>query len=62
MPLQRRIPKSGFRSRKSLTREEVYLSDLNKIEADIIDFAVLIESWRYQIQYQRCKNYCIRRN
>lgn len=44
MPLQRRIPKSGFRSRQSLSREEVYLSDLNGIESNIIDLAVLIES------------------
>lgn len=41
MPLQRRIPKSGFRSRQSLHRDEIYLSDLNAIEADVIDFAVL---------------------
>lgn len=43
MPLQRRLPKSGFTSRQSLLREEVYLSDLNKIKADIIDLSVLIE-------------------
>ena len=41
MPLQRRIPKSGFRSRQALRRDEVYLSDLNGIEADIIDLSVL---------------------
>jgi large subunit ribosomal protein L15 len=44
MPLQRRIPKSGFRSRQALHREEVYLSDLNKIEATTIDLAVLLDS------------------
>lgn len=44
MPLQRRIPKSGFRSRQALHREEVYLSDLNKIEATTIDLAVLVDS------------------
>src|ERR1700685_1965124 len=43
MPLQRRIPKSGFTSRQSLLREEVYLSDLNKIKAEVIDLSVLIE-------------------
>lgn len=41
MPLQRRIPKSGFRSRKSLVRAEIRLSDLNRLKADIIDFNVL---------------------
>src|SRR5579872_4268921 len=44
MPIQRRIPKSGFRSRQGLYRTEVYLSDLNALEADVIDFAVLKES------------------
>ncbi len=42
MPLQRRIPKSGFRSKQSLYREEIYLSDLNKLEATTIDFATLL--------------------
>lgn len=43
MPLQRRIPKSGFRSRQSLTRQEIYLSDLNKITVDTIDMISLRE-------------------
>jgi large subunit ribosomal protein L15 len=41
MPLQRRIPKSGFRSKKALLREEVRLSDLNKASIDIIDLEAL---------------------
>ncbi len=44
MPLQRRIPKSGFCSRQSLVREEIYLSDLNRLEADSIDLSTLIEA------------------
>lgn len=44
MPLQRRIPKSGFRSRQALHRDEVYLSDLNKLTADVIDLATLISA------------------
>ena len=44
MPLQRRIPKSGFRSRQALYREEVYLSDLNRVNGDVIDLAALINS------------------
>lgn len=44
MPLQRRIPKSGFRSQQALTREEVYLSDLNQIEGDIVDLSILIDA------------------
>lgn len=42
MPMQRRIPKSGFRSRQSLRRDEVYLSDIEKLEATTIDLATLI--------------------
>src|SRR6266487_1663750 len=37
MPLQRRIPKSGFRSKKSLVREELRLSDLNKVTTEVVD-------------------------
>ena len=35
MPLQRRLPKVGFRSQKALTRDEVRLHELSKIEGDI---------------------------
>lgn len=42
MPLQRRIPKSGFKSRQALFREEVYLSTLNKLSDDVIDLDLLI--------------------
>lgn len=41
MPLQRRIPKSGFRSRKALMREEVRLSDLNAVTTDTVDLDAL---------------------
>ena len=41
MPLQRRIPKSGFRSKKALMSQEVRLSDLNQIKDDMIDIDVL---------------------
>lgn len=44
MPLQRRIPKSGFRSLAALTRVEVYLSDLNKLETEMVDLATLINA------------------
>jgi len=43
MPLQRRIPKSGFRSRQALLRAEIYTSDLEKMKADVIDLATLID-------------------
>lgn len=41
MPLQRRIPKSGFRSLKALATEEVRLSDLNLIENEVVDLESL---------------------
>lgn len=44
MPLQRRIPKSGFRSMAALTREEVYLSDINKLDAETVDLGTLINA------------------
>jgi large subunit ribosomal protein L15 len=41
MPLQRRLPKVGFRSAIKATRAEVRLHELNGIEAEVIDLAVL---------------------
>src|SRR5512145_670493 len=37
MPLQRRLPKTGFRSAMKASRTEVRLDELEKIKADIID-------------------------
>ena len=41
MPLQRRLPKFGFTSRKSLTHEEIRLSELDKMTAETIDLDTL---------------------
>jgi large subunit ribosomal protein L15 len=41
MPLQRRLPKYCFKSRKSFITAEVRLHELNKIQADRIDLMVL---------------------
>ena len=41
MPLQRRLPKYGFTSRKSLVHGEVRLSELNQVESEVIDIAAL---------------------
>jgi large subunit ribosomal protein L15 len=41
MPLQRRLPKVGFRSAVKITRAEVRLSELNGIDAAVIDLAAL---------------------
>lgn len=41
MPLQRRLPKTGFRSKVAPTVAEVRLSELAKVGADLIDLAAL---------------------
>ncbi|MEP7312057.1 MAG: 50S ribosomal protein L15 [Pseudomonadota bacterium] len=41
MPLQRRLPKVGFRSAIKITRAEVRLHELNGIDAAIIDLDAL---------------------
>jgi len=41
MPLQRRLPKVGFASRKSLTTAELRLHELARVEADVIDLQAL---------------------
>jgi large subunit ribosomal protein L15 len=41
MPLQRRLPKVGFRSAIKATRAEVRLDELLKVQAEVIDLAAL---------------------
>lgn len=41
MPLQRRMPKVGFKSRIGRTRAEVRLSEIDKLDTDIIDLLSL---------------------
>ena len=41
MPLQRRLPKAGFRSKVAPTIGEVRLSELNKIEGTVVDLESL---------------------
>ena len=41
MPLQRRLPKVGFTSRKSLTTDEVRLHELGRLDAGVIDLEAL---------------------
>ena len=40
-PLQRRLPKYGFTSRKASQTAEIRLHELAKVEADVIDLAAL---------------------
>ena len=44
MPLQRRLPKVGFSSRKKQYSTEIRLNELSSMEADLIDLDVLKEA------------------
>lgn len=44
MPLQRRLPKFGFCSRKSLFTQEVRLNELNQMEVDTVNLQTLKEA------------------
>lgn len=44
MPLQRRLPKVGFNSRKARVTAEVTLSELAKVAADTVDMNALYEA------------------
>jgi large subunit ribosomal protein L15 len=44
MPLQRRLPKIGFKSRSSKLTAEVRLSELNSLTSEIIDLNALIQA------------------
>jgi large subunit ribosomal protein L15 len=41
MPIQRRLPKMGFKSRVSRTIDEVNLNELGNLKAEVIDLDVL---------------------
>lgn len=41
MPLKQRLPKFGFKSRKALTTAEVRLSELTKVEGEVVDMLTL---------------------
>jgi large subunit ribosomal protein L15 len=55
MPLQRRLPKVGFTSRKSFTAAEVRLDVLANIEADVIDLLALKTAGAVSQTAQRVK-------
>jgi large subunit ribosomal protein L15 len=44
MPLQRRLPKTGFRSAMKASRAELTLTDLMRVSADEVTLAALIEA------------------
>ena len=44
MPLQRRLPKTGFRSRKALVTQEVRVGDLSKVEGGRVTLETLLKA------------------
>jgi len=55
MPLQRRLPKTGFRSAIKPTRAEVRLSELETLLAEVVDLKALIEAGIVPVQTERAK-------
>lgn len=55
MPLQRRVPKFGFSSRKARVTAEIRLNELNKVSADVIDIDALRAANIITAQIKRAK-------
>lgn len=57
MPLQRRLPKRGFNSLNRSATARVRLSELNKVDAEVIDLAALKAAGIVPVQAQAVKVY-----
>ncbi len=55
MPLQKRLPKFGFTSRVGLVTAEIRLSELNKVDADIVDLEALRKAGLVTANIKRAK-------
>jgi len=55
MPLQRRMPKVGFRSAMKRGRAEVRLSELAKVEGALVDLAALLKAGVVPLGTERAK-------
>src|SRR5512134_3887112 len=55
VPLQRRLPKLGFRSAIRRTRAEVTLTDLAKVKSDLVDLKALVEASVVPLSTERAK-------
>jgi large subunit ribosomal protein L15 len=55
MPIQRRMPKVGFRSAMKRSRAEVRLDELVKVEGDVVDLAALIKAQVVPVSTERAK-------
>ena len=55
MPLQRRMPKVGFRSAMKRSRAEVRLSELARVEGALVDLAALLKAGVVPLGTERAK-------
>ncbi|MFC4822397.1 50S ribosomal protein L15 [Dokdonella ginsengisoli] len=55
MPLQRRLPKVGFRSKKAHEVSEVLLYKLDSVKADVVDFDALKAAGLVETRAERAK-------
>jgi large subunit ribosomal protein L15 len=55
MPIQRRMPKVGFRSAMKRTRAEVRLDELAKVDGAVVDLAALIKAKVVAVGTERAK-------
>lgn len=55
MPLQKRLPKFGFTSRIGLVTAEIRLSELNKVDAQVIDLEALRSAGLVNSNIKRAK-------
>jgi large subunit ribosomal protein L15 len=55
MPLQRRLPKVGFRSKKAHEVAEVLLYQLDSLKGDVVDFDILKAAGLVETRAERVK-------
>jgi large subunit ribosomal protein L15 len=55
MPIQRRMPKVGFRSAMKKSRAEVRLDELAKVEGAVVDLAALLKAQVVPVGTERVK-------
>ena len=55
MPLQRRLPKVGFRSKKAHEIAEVLLYQLDSLKGDVVDFDILKAAGLVETRAERVK-------
>ena len=55
MPLQRRLPKRGFRSMRNKHTAEIRLNELLKVEGDVVDLKALQTAGVVELHIERAK-------